>query len=56
MLMKHNKKDVYFLADRSEGQHRRALLAKVIVQLFPDFDKSSYPDWESVFLAAEAGG
>ena len=44
MLMKHNKKDVYFLADRSEGQHRRALLAKVIAQLFPDFDKSSYPD------------
>ena len=31
--------DVYFLADRSEGQHQRALLAKVIAQMFPDFDK-----------------
>lgn len=51
MFVEHNKKDVYFLADRSEGQHQRALLAKVIAQLFPDFDKSSYPDWESVFRA-----
>ena len=30
--------DVYFLADRSEGQHQRILLAKVIAQVFPDFD------------------
>lgn len=51
MFAEHNKKDVYFLADRSEGQHQRALLAKVIAQLFPDFDKSSYPDWESIFRA-----
>ena len=28
--------DVYFLADRSEGQHQRVLLAKVIAQVFPD--------------------
>ena len=46
-----SEKDVYFLADRSEEQHQRALLAKVIAQLFPDFDKSSYPDWESIFRA-----
>ena len=38
--------DVYFLADRSEGQHQRMLLAKVIAQVFPDFDKLTYPDWE----------
>ena len=43
--------DVYFLADRSEGQHQRALLAKVIAQVFPDFEKLSYPDWESMFRA-----
>lgn len=43
--------DVYFLADRSEGQHQRTLLAKVITQLFPDFDKLTYPDWESMFRA-----
>ncbi len=44
-------RDVYFLADRSEGQHQRMLLAKVMAQLFPDFDKLTYPDWESMFRA-----
>lgn len=43
--------DVYFLADRSECQHQRVLLAKVIAQVFPDFDKLTYPDWESMFRA-----
>lgn len=44
-------RDVYFLADRSESQHQRALLAKVVAQIFPDFDKLTYPDWESLLLA-----
>ena len=44
--------DVYFLADRSEEEHQRLLLAKMFSQIFPDFDKVSYPDWESIFLAA----
>ena len=43
--------DVFLLADRSEGQHQRILLAKVIAQVFPDFDKLTYPDWESMFRA-----
>lgn len=43
--------DVYFLADRSEGQHQRVLLAKVLAQVFPDFEKLTYPDWESMFRA-----
>ncbi len=43
--------DVYFLSDRSEGQHQRILLAKVVAQVFPDFDKLVYPDWESMFRA-----
>ena len=43
--------DVYFLADRSEGEHQRTLLAKVVAQIFPDFDKLTYPDWESLFRA-----
>lgn len=43
--------DVYFLPDRSEGQHQRILLAKVVAQVFPDFDKLTYPDWESLFRA-----
>ena len=46
-----SENDVNFLADRSEGQHQRALLAKVIAQVFPDFEKLSYPDWESMFRA-----
>ena len=46
-----SENDVYFLADRSEGQHQRILLAKVIAQVFPDFDKLTYPDWESMFRA-----
>lgn len=44
--------DAYFLADRSEGSHQRALLAKVIAQIIPDFDNLSYPNWETLFRAA----
>lgn len=44
--------DVYFLADRSEEQYQRTLLAKMVAQIYPDFDKVSYPDWESLFRAA----
>ena len=43
--------DVYFLADRSEGQHQRTLFAKVVAQVFPDFDKLTYTDWKSLFRA-----
>lgn len=43
--------DVYFLADRSESQHQRMLFAKVIAQVFPDLDKLTYPDWESLLRA-----
>lgn len=46
-----SESDIYFLADRSESQHQRTLLAKVIAQAFPDFDKVTYPDWESLFRA-----
>ena len=45
-----SKNDVYFLADRSEEQHQRVLLAKVIAQIFPDFDKLTYPDWNLYFV------
>lgn len=43
--------DVYFLADRSEGRHQRELLAKVIAETLPDFDKVVYPDWEALLRA-----
>lgn len=44
-------RDVYFLADRSESPYQRLLLSKVIAQVFPDFDKQTYPDWESLLRA-----
>ena len=43
--------DVYFLADRLEASHQRALLAKVVAQALPDFDKMEYPDWETLLRA-----
>lgn len=46
-----SENDAYFLADRSEGPHQRTLLAKVMAQVCPDFDKLTYPDWESMFRA-----
>lgn len=47
-----NDEDVYYLADRSEKEHQILLMAKVFSQIFPDFDKVTYPDWESLFMAA----
>lgn len=44
-------KDGYFLADRSEASHQLALLSKVVAQVMPDFDKVSYPDWETLLWA-----
>ncbi|MGM9754041.1 MAG: ATP-binding protein [Candidatus Cryptobacteroides sp.] len=46
-----SESDIYFIADRSEGSHQRSLLAKVLSQVFPDFDKLTYPDWESMLRA-----
>ncbi len=43
--------DVYFLADKSEQHHQRSLLAKIIAHRFADFDKATYPDWESILRA-----
>ena len=47
--------DVYFLADRSEAQHQRILLAKMIAQVFPDFDQLTYPDWEAYSVRSIIG-
>ncbi len=44
-------RDVYFIADRSESEHQIMLLAKVIAKNFPDFDKLTYPDWETLLRA-----
>jgi uncharacterized protein len=42
-------KDVYYLADESDATHQRILLATMIAQIIPDFDKVTYPDWETLF-------
>lgn len=42
--------DIYFLADKSESEHQRELLANTIAQRFPGFNKVVYPDWESLLL------
>lgn len=42
-------KDVYYLADESDDTHQRILLATMIAQIIPDFDKVTYPDWETLF-------
>ena len=44
--------DVYYLADESTAPHQRELLAKMMAQIIPDFDKVVYPDWETLLRAA----
>lgn len=43
--------DLYFLADRSEREFQMSLLARVAAARFPDFDKATYHDWESLLRA-----
>lgn len=40
--------DIYFLADKSESQHQRQLLAEVISFKIPEFSSVEYPDWETL--------
>ena len=49
-LMKNvlSDNDVYYLADRTESNHQLTLLAKVLAEIFPDIDKVTYPDWETL--------
>ncbi|MDR0763678.1 MAG: ATP-binding protein [Bacteroidales bacterium] len=41
--------DVYFMADQSEAIQQRTLLARVISNIIPGFDKITYPDWDILF-------
>lgn len=42
--------DVYFMADNSDANQQRRLLAKALSYKFEGFDKVEYPDWETLFL------
>lgn len=40
--------DVYYIADQTEAIHQREVLAKMISNVVPGFDKVIYPDWDSL--------
>lgn len=40
--------DIYFMADNSEQTRQRELLANLLAERYPGFDKVSYPDWETL--------
>lgn len=42
--------DLYFMADQTQQSQQLALMAKTIGMKFTDFDKVSYPDWESLLV------
>ena len=42
--------DVYFMADNSDANQQRRLLAKALSYKFVGFEKVEYPDWETLFL------
>ena len=42
--------DVYFMADNSDANQQRRLLANALSYKFVGFDKVEYPDWETLFL------
>lgn len=43
-----SSKDVYYIADQTEAIHQREVLAKMISNVVPGFDKVIYPDWDSL--------
>ncbi len=51
-IMDWNKKDIYFLSDQTNETNQRMLFAKTIaLGGIEDFDKVTYPDWETLFRA-----
>lgn len=44
-----NERDLYFMADNSEQNRQRELLAQLLADSYPGFDKVNYPSWESLF-------
>lgn len=52
-LLRHvlESHDLYFMADQTDQSQQLALMAKTIGAKFPDFDKVSYPDWESLLIS-----
>jgi AAA+ ATPase superfamily predicted ATPase len=43
------KDDVYFVADQTETRHQIAQLANVIADKIPEFNKTVYSDWTTLF-------
>ena len=40
--------DVYYVADQTEAQHQREILATMISSIIEGFNKVIYPDWDSL--------
>lgn len=40
--------DIYFLSDQTTEVHQRTLFAKMVAEQIEDFDKVTYPDWETM--------
>jgi AAA+ ATPase superfamily predicted ATPase len=43
------KDDIYFVADQTETRHQISQFAEVIAEKIPDFNKTVYPNWTSLF-------
>ena len=52
-LIRHvlTENDLYFMADQTDQSQQLALFAKTVGMKFPDFDKVSYPDWETLLVS-----
>ena len=50
-LLKHalTEKDIYFMADQTEGTQQITLLAQTIAIQIEGFDLVKYPNWEALF-------
>lgn len=50
--MDWKRKDIYFLSDQTNEANQRMLFAKTATMVgMEDFDKVTYPDWETLLRA-----
>lgn len=51
-IMDWKRKDIYFLSDQTNEANQRMLFAKTATMVgMEDFDKVTYPDWETLLRA-----
>lgn len=47
-IVDRTRGDIYFLSDQTTEVHQRTLFAKMVAEQIEDFDKVTYPDWETM--------